>query len=796
MKSSLPPPPPHHHHLHQPFYGSHHGEQADDNNDEGWVAKFVPFSSSVDTSFWIKYCREKLETIRLDEAPIVVRPYWIPTGTRMYCQELSFPSSSSSDEEEEGSQQEHQQKYDDTDGSSFFNDRVAVRATLTGYNSIESFTGVDKNQLLRDAFLPAFLDSDSDKLNNDNDSKVLESLTRGVILTFADLKNFRVVYWFAFPSFATPIRVRRCDTLLLHNERISVEAPGVDLDVDLDLHSLGERVHKLRASLPRSSSLFPYFLLSNDNCFVLSKEAYDGIEDKESVIFGYFDPTRTQAAVASAGADPQPVMGWPMRNLVAYLSFHLRLGGRTARVLSYRPKQVRRIVEPHPPEGSSPVAGGPFSIVEAEDSPSYLLHVRVPTKGEYAESCTSQEDASTSTTPSYPIVGWELNARGKPGPRAVNLRPLLDTKHLAIQAADLNLKLMKWRMIPNLQVELLQGLRVLILGAGTLGCTVSRVLLGWGVRDFTIVDNSVVSYSNPVRQSLFTLKDCAVNAPKAEAAARALDSIAANVSSRSHVLSIPMPGHPERDHDALKESVSKIDALVKECDAVFLLTDTRESRWLPTVAATAHDKMLINAALGLDSWLVMRHGGGFAASSDNPPNRLGCYFCNDVVAPENSTRNRTLDQQCTVTRPGLAPIASSMAVELMVALFHHPERLAAAPPPASSAQRNFSPTVAVGQNSASGSSSSDLGLIPHQIRGSLVSYTMMTPTVPAFLHCTACSRPVVQAYQESAIDLVSRACSSTDGAFLDDLSGLSEFRAQATAMLEELDVEDWDADDE
>ena len=54
--------------------------------------------------------------------------------------------------------------------------------------------------------------------------------------------------------------------------------------------------------------------------------------------------------------------------------------------------------------------------------------------------------------------------------------------------------------------------------------------------------------------------------------------------------------------------MAKLQALISSHDVTFLLMDTREARWLPTVLAAAAGKLAINAALGFDSFMVMRHG--------------------------------------------------------------------------------------------------------------------------------------------------------------------------------------------
>lgn len=212
---------------------------------------------------------------------------------------------------------------------------------------------------------------------------------------------------------------------------------------------------------------------------------------------------------------------------------------------------------------------------------------------------------------------------------------------------------MKWRISPSLNLDKIKQTKCLLLGAGTLGSYVARNLLvslsiqkcpsslkiltqsqGWGVKKITFVDKGTVSFSNPVRQPLFNFTDCLNGGvSKATRAAQALTEIYPGVESAGYTISVPMAGHPIIDENTTKKDFETLKALIDEHDAVFLLMDTRESRWLPTVMGKAAGKIVMNAALGFDTFVVMRHGS--TITDDGVSADLGCYFCNDVVAPAN-----------------------------------------------------------------------------------------------------------------------------------------------------------------
>ncbi|KAF8260462.1 hypothetical protein EI94DRAFT_1667960 [Lactarius quietus] len=449
---------------------------------------------------------------------------------------------------------------------------------------------------------------------------------------------------------------------------------------------------------------------------------------QQSQTIGFLDPS----AQASAP-------GWPLRNLLAYLRAVHPDATQTVRVLCWR----------------GDAASSRFGILRGGP--------------------TGTEKPSA--------VGWEKNVQGKLGARVADLAPMMDPKRLADQAVDLNLKLMRWRILPSLDLEKIAQTRCLLLGAGTLGCYVARTLMGWGIRKITLVDSGRVSFSNPVRQPLFEFDDCIDGGkPKAEAAAARLKKIFPGVDATGVTLSVPMPGHPipPGSEEQTKRDVKVLEDLFDTHDAVFLLMDSRESRWLPTVLGAAKGKIVLNAALGFDSYLVMRHG-----ARENPAEgsrRLGCYYCNDIVAPADSLTDRTLDQMCTVTRPGLAPIASATAVELLVSLLQHPLGLhAPAPPPGQDPQE-------VDQGG------SVLGLVPHQLRGFLAQFRTMPIVGAAFDSCTGCSETVLKAYETQGFAMLLRAFNETG--FLEALTGLDKLHAEGEQALEAVDWEEGGSDED
>ncbi|KAL6247402.1 Autophagy protein 7 [Rhinocladiella similis] len=709
--------------------------------------QYVPFASDIEIPFYASLASHKINHDKLDDsARKVLGLYEVrPTDSKEHsCRMQVHANALTSDEVPPG--------------------YYRGEGMIKNVNTIEEYRNVDKLHMIQQAGKTIW-----DAINDGTIYSCPSLLASFLILSFADLKKYRFSYWFAFPALVmdppwTPVQ-----------HQGSVPRPGGILPYtkinSLESSNLVDAVMAWRFGV--DSRQFGFFLAKKDHGYKTSPNPEDDddlgptspqspetpstklgyrwrIGSLSSFDSGFFDNTNSEDqyicfADPSNYTEPGPVApGWMLRNLLVLVRQRWKLS--KAQILCYREIPSRR-----------------------DAARSVIFTMEVSKQG---KSPSSQSEAGAAAASMPKVVGWERNASNKLTGRMADLTEYMDPKKLADSSVDLNLKLMKWRISPNLDLDKIKQTKCLLLGAGTLGSYVSRNLMGWGVRKITFVDNGSVSFSNPVRQPLFNFEDCLEGGKqKALRAADALRQIYPGVESKGYVLSVPMAGHPTTDPEKSKADFEQLKQLIDEHDVVFLLMDTRESRWLPTVMGKASGKIVMNAALGFDTYVVMRHGVANATTESTTAKEeaLGCYFCNDVVAPADSMKDQTLDQQCTVTRPGIAAIASALLVELLVSVLQHPEGPAAPASLSSSEDRGTHP----------------LGLVPHQIRGFLSTFTNMNIAGRAYDCCSACSPKILDAYASEGWEFVLKALNEKD--YVEELSGLKEVQRAAEAAAADME---------
>ncbi|KAL6614923.1 hypothetical protein ACP70R_037193 [Stipagrostis hirtigluma subsp. patula] len=658
--------------------------------------------SRTEEGFWEALRRLKLDVLGTDDSPIPITGYYTPRQFQArashirLCPESLVPPSGSSI----GSR-----------------NNCPVPGTLINTNNMRGFQNLDKELLLKSEAKKILHDIMSGKVEEDP-----ALLLRFLLISYADLKNWKFYYNIAFPSLVFKSKM----TLL------SLRSASEVLNKE-EAASLFESLNEWRNS--SETQVVPFFLVSISSDSSVSirklKDWKDCQRNSQKLLFGFYDHC---CQMVHPGCP-----GWALRNYIAFLSIRWKI--EKVQFFCYRERKGQPDIEQS-------------HIGEASFPPPY--------------GCDDPDHVPEA-------IGWEGI---KPGKGTMEMKPKeMDLQSMNPARRDeeqqlMHLKLMGWRHFP-VNIDKLSRVRVLLLGAGALGCEVARLLMTWGVRKITVVDSGMVATADLVKQSLYTDKDCGV--PRASAILPHLKSRCPAVEVEGIQMEIPMPVHPVSPNKiaSVLDDCKHLQTLVASNDAVFLLTDTWESRWLPTLLCANENKIAITAVLGHDSYLVMRHGAGPGTSSGVMDDvtaqiqnlstedalgrqRLACYFCNDNASLVNSIPNGTLDQQCAITLPGLTSIASGKAVELFARILHHPDEIHA-------------PGDIAGMDIEH-----QLGLLPHQLQGSLPNCVLLTERSSSSGNCTACSNAVLSEYRRKGLDFIMQAINHPT--YLKDLTGISDLK--------------------
>lgn len=159
----------------------------------------------------------------------------------------------------------------------------------------------------------------------------------------------------------------------------------------------------------------------------------------------------------------------------------------------------------------------------------------------------------------------------------------------------------------------MEGLKVLVVGAGALGCEILSKLALSGFKDIEVVDFDTIETSNLCRQFLFTSND--VGLAKAEVAAQRISSLGLRIKCQAHL--------------------SRIELLplkfLHQFNIVFCALDNVDSRlWLNEALCTLPAGSILLVEAGTEGF--MGHVRGVL------PGETACLYCTKYLYPPHLTR--------------------------------------------------------------------------------------------------------------------------------------------------------------
>ncbi|XP_024000237.2 ubiquitin-like modifier-activating enzyme ATG7, partial [Salvelinus sp. IW2-2015] len=489
--------------------------------------QFAPFSSALEAGFWHQLTQKKLNDYRLDDSPKNIKGYYYNGDPVGLPTRLTLEFSAF-----------------EADGPSPAR-CCPVTGTLYNTNTLEAFKTSDKKALLEKQATEIW-----DSIQSGDALKDPSLLCKFLLLTYADLKKYHFYYWFCFPAlcFSEGIKIIK-EPATLEQVFSSKQTSALQAAYDSLCSETG-------------TSAVPYFLIkyTEDAVQVAQLRDWDSFNtDLNKVTVGVYDPCTL----------PQHP-GWPLRNLLFLLASKWGspspAGGRPARGSSRggypssgggRPagvvRQGRRrqgvVLQGSSGRGSRPAGGSPARGSSQEVAGRGCL--RGSRQGVVLQGVTVSEGVMPSSAGGHPAGVVQC---GEPASSAAFCSTLPDPLRMLLlydvapetpQRPDLNL----------------------------LFSHQSRTLA-------RAVYSDVVSCHDKQDAWLLELIGVILQLLK---------------NAEGHVMSIPMPGHPVNFSEATmsqaRQDVEHLEKLISQHDVVFLLMDTRESRWLPTVIAASNRKV-------------------------------------------------------------------------------------------------------------------------------------------------------------------------------------------------------------